>query len=261
MIIHTDQNYYVPEENQLTTDEGSYNMHGAGTKKDFWIVYKMRFAQYEEAIKNGAKFVIEGRASEDEEFSEHFGEKETFDFAVSEEQGKSIESSENFYKDSLIIDNMGTKEMIKEFTDINDTKEIDGVSITMEGLQYTEFTPNDLYEESFESFGDNEIVALTMKFQIENKSKETIDVYSLRTILDVNGGETRIQSHGMLEDINRTEVEVEPGSSSERLLVFLFDKKYFEIYENMVLEFGPLTGMEVGELFGGESVEFEIPKE
>ena len=69
--------------------------------------------------------------------------------------------------------------MLFEKVDINETKEIDGVKITLNGVQYANVTPTEAYSNSFSNFGDSGLVALTAKMTIENGSDTPFDKFLL----------------------------------------------------------------------------------
>ncbi|MFD1849583.1 DUF5068 domain-containing protein [Oceanobacillus bengalensis] len=250
--------YYIPEDMKIewenTDDIGKFE---PGFQKDIFVTFLFTNEEYEKLSTVDPKFIIEGGASENDDFSDSFGEDAIFDFVYSEEQAEQVANAPDFYQDKLTTDNIATKEIIYEKTDINETKELDGAKITLEGVQYTDITPNESSAERFSNFDGEELVALTIKINIENGSEQLIWNNSLGSILSVNDDEARYISQGMVE--NATPQDIAAGETGEKLFVFLFEKKYFDIYETFDLEVGPFMGDD-GELFKGHKVEFELPR-
>src|SRR5690625_7784288 len=97
-----------------------------------------------------AKFIIEGGASEDlEGFSDQFGDEEVFDFTYSGESASKSSDTPDFYKDKITTDNIAKKDILYEDTELDATEKIGDAEITVEGLQFTELTPNEASEEMF----------------------------------------------------------------------------------------------------------------
>ncbi|MCR6109124.1 DUF5068 domain-containing protein [Bacillus sp. A301a_S52] len=257
-VIHSDSRTYIPEEHMLEADEGT-NVYKAGTEKEFWVVSRITTDQYEEIDNNGARYVLEASAAENEDYSGPLGTEASFEFVSNPDQAQSFADTPDWYADGLTTDNLGTKELITEFPDLNITEEIEGLSLTLEGIQYVDFVPNEINEGAFVNYGDEDLVALTAKVLMENNSGETIDLNLTPFQLDVNDEEVRINSQGMVE--NQSVVELEDGQSAEKYVVFLFHKKYFDVYENMKIKAGPFRGEDVSLLFSEDILEFEIPKD
>ncbi|MFC0300892.1 DUF5068 domain-containing protein [Virgibacillus soli] len=247
---------YIPEEKKLTFDTEKTNMFLAGTEKNFFLTFVMTNEQYEKLQKNDPKFIIEAGASENEDYTNSFGSEAVFDFAISKDQAEKAASAPTFYQDKLTTDNIAKKELIFEDLEINKTEELYDYKLTVEGVQYTEITPNESSKDRFRNFGDDELVALSVKLSVDNQSDEMVYNDSYSATLFVDDGDARILSQGMLGAYD--ERKLEPGNKGEHILVYIMQKKYFDIYEKFEIEFGPFLG-EDGYVFKEKRMNFELP--
>src|SRR5690625_3624690 len=251
-------NHFVAEDKQAEWSTDKIGVYEPGDKHDFFMVASLTNEQFEKIESSDAKFIIEGGASEDlEGFSDQFGDEEVFDFTYSGESASKSSDTPDFYKDKITTDNIAKKDILYEDTELDATEKIGDAEITVEGLQFTELTPNEASEEMFSDFEDG-IVALTLQVSVDNQSDEMIYNDGFNGWMDVNNGEARYQSQGSLE--NATDREIQPGETGERQLVYVFDQKYYDIYEEFNLEIGPLFGDD-GYLFKEHEAEFSIPIE
>ncbi|MFP3472049.1 hypothetical protein R0J90_18540, partial [Micrococcus sp. SIMBA_144] len=85
----------------------------------------------------------------------------TYDLIYGKEQKAQVESESDIYPDRLTTGNMADKEMIFEKAGIDETKQIEDVDVTLNGVQYAEIKPTAGNESRFSNFGDAGIVALT----------------------------------------------------------------------------------------------------
>lgn len=251
-------NHYVAEDQQAEWSEDGNGVYEPGDKQEFLMVATLTNEQFDKIESSDAKFIIEGGASEDlDDFSDQFGDEEVFEFTYSDESASKSSDSPDFYQDKLTTENIAKKELLFEDTELEATEKIGDAEITIEGLQFTELTPNEASEEMFSDFDDG-IVALTIQVSVDNKSDEMISNDGFNSWVDVNNGEARYQSQGSLE--NSSDREIQPGEKGERQLVYVFDQKYYDIYEDFNLEMGPLFGDE-GYLFKEQEAAFELPNE
>lgn len=248
--------YYIPEDKKIkwenTDDIGKYE---AGSTVNGYLTFSMSNEEYERLQQVEPKFVIEAGASFSDDFSNSFGKDAVFDFVFSKEQGEKIANAPKFYQDKLTTENIATKELIFEDLEMNESQELDKFKLTIEGVQYTTITPNESSKERFTNFGDDELVAMTLKINMDNQSD--VMVYNgTGGILVANDNEARILSQGMVENTDKHEIK--PGETAEHYMVFLFEKKYFDIYEQFSLEIGPFLG-EDGYVFKEKEMVFELP--
>lgn len=153
---------------------------------------------------------------------------------------------------------MGGKEMIEQEDGIGESDELGDVTITLDGYQFVDFTPNQ-YEEDRFTDPDN-LVAATIKFEIDNQGDEEIGLNSLTTKLTVNDGSQYLLSEGMLVpyDIND---HIEPGEQGELLQTFLLDKEMYEkiwIDKSMEIEIGPMRNADAEDISKGHEITFDL---
>ncbi|MGD6855465.1 hypothetical protein ACQCVO_10365 [Bacillus infantis] len=148
--------------------------------------------------------------------------------------------------------------MIFEKEGIGETQKIGDVNVTLEGVQYTEITPTEANKPRFENFGDSGIVALTVKFKIDNQSSEPLSIWNIGSILSVDDDRARVLAQGMVEP--REPQTIEAGAQGEKLHVFLFRKDEFEIFKKFNLEFGPFYNEDGTKAFKGRTAEFTLPR-
>src|SRR5690625_1823451 len=251
-------NHFVAEDKNVEWGEGGTGVFEPGDKQDFFMVASLTNDQFDKIESSDAKFIIEGGVSEDlEGFSDQFGEEEVFDFTYSEESDTKSADAPEFYKDKLTTENIADKEILFEDTELDMTEKIGDAEITIEGVQFTEITPTKANKEMFSDFEDG-IVALTLQVSVDNQSDEMIYNDGFNSWINANDGEARYQSQGSLE--NDSGREIQPGETGERQLVYVFDQKYYDLYEDFDLEMGPFFGEE-GYLFKEQEAEFELPAE
>jgi hypothetical protein len=148
--------------------------------------------------------------------------------------------------------------MIFEKTDIGQKLELEGVGVTLEGVQYTEIEPTEQYKSTFRNFADDGIIALTVKLNVDNQSEETIRLDGIGSILSVDDNDVRYLYQGSLEP--DTSKKLKPSESGEKLHVFLMDKYQFDRHEKFELIFGPFSAEDGKKLFKGRDLVFKLPR-
>lgn len=154
---------------------------------------------------------------------------------------------------------MGEKKMLKEESDIGESEQLGDVTVTLEGYQITEFTPNEVEAPRFTDF-NNGIVLLTAKFDLDNQGSEPINLSSMSSKLIVNDGSQYILDQGMLLNYRYGDV-IETGDSGEYLQIYTLDKEQYEkIWKDkpIELEFGPIRGEEAKDISKGKTATFEL---
>ncbi|MCM2677098.1 DUF5068 domain-containing protein [Alkalicoccobacillus plakortidis] len=222
-----------------------------------FVILRLTDDEYEQLDSINPKLIVGGAAGPNEDFSDSYREEVAYDFILSDEQGEQSESSSSFYQDKLVTNNMADKEMIYEEEGIGQSETIDDVTVTLEGVQYTEITPTESYEQSFDDFGDKGIVALTAKLTIDNQSDEDIPLLSTGIFLDTDDGRSRYMDQGMLSPDHPKDISA--GETDEVYHVFLFRKDEFGLYETFSLEYGPFRGEDGKDLFKGHQAVFDVP--
>ena len=103
--------------------------------------------------------------SDMDDFETIIGSKGRFTIAISDEGAESVANNSQFYEDRVTFEKLGEKTLLKEKSDIGESKELGDATVTLEGYQFTEFTPNAEEAPRFSSF-TNGMILLTVKFDI-----------------------------------------------------------------------------------------------
>ncbi|UHA61187.1 DUF5068 domain-containing protein [Metabacillus litoralis] len=260
--IPSDWKAFVPEDQQIfkiKKNQDDISLFEAGEKVTGLLTFKMTNEDFEKLKSVKPKYVIEGGAAENSDFSGSIsGNSPSYDFIYNDEQAESTASQPQFFQDRLTSDNWADKKMIFEKANINDTKKIGDVNVTVEGVQYTEVIPTEANKEMFSDFGDSGVAALTVKVKIDNGSTTPVSINNLGTILNVDDNRVRVLSQGMAEP--RDPATIAAGETGEKLHVFLFRKDEFGLYKKFVMEFGPFYAENGEQAFKGRTAEFTLPR-
>ncbi|RST77354.1 DUF5068 domain-containing protein [Siminovitchia acidinfaciens] len=189
--------------------------------------------------------------------SKRLGEDAVFKLPFNDKGAEKAAASGEQYQDKMVTDNIADKEIFFEKTEINETKEIDGVKITLDGVQYANVTPTDGHAERFSNFGDSGLVAITLKTTIENGSDTPFDKYLIDRKLTIDENRGTMFNQGMLEP--NYSGTFNPEDKDELLTVFLFRKDEFDIFKKFELQVGPLKDENAKALFKEKTVTFELP--
>ena len=189
--------------------------------------------------------------------SKTFGEEAVFFLPFTDKGAEKATATADLYQDKMVTDSVADKELFFAKEDIDVTESIDDVKITLEGVQYANITPTAGHADRFSNFGEGPLVALTLKFNVENGSDKLVSKTSTGIKLNLDQNRGTMLSNGMLEPTVRGEIE--PGESHEVLSVFLFREDEFNLYKELEIEFGPLTDEKVQKLFKEKFVTFDIP--
>jgi len=159
------------------------------------------------------------------------------------------------------MDNMGEKKMLKEKSGINDSKKIGDVNATLEGYQFTAFTPNEVEAPRFSNF-TNGVTLLTVKFKLDNKAASEIGLSSMSSKLTVNDGAQYLLSEGMLLNYSYNDV-IKAGEAGELMQVFVLDQEQYEKIwkdKSFEIELGPIRDQGAKDTSKGHKVTFTLPK-
>lgn len=169
-----------------------------------------------------AAYKQDGFKSED-----RIGEDEKVKLAISKDGEKTLTEKNSFYQDKVSTDNWGEKKLLKEKKDINETTNFKGIDFTLNGYQFTEFTPNAEEARSFKDF-ENGMVLLTVDLSVTNKGETGIDLQISSSFLSVNNGSQRIMNQGSLIN-NLTKNILAVGEKEEHWLqVYILDQEQYE---------------------------------
>lgn len=250
---------FVRDVRPVSKKETETSKYAAGEKVTGLMSFTLTNEEFETLKTVAPKYIIEGGVAADNTYAGSFKGDATFDFTYSEEQAADVASAPKFYPDRLTNDNWVEKKMIFEKNGINETKQIDKVNITLEGVQYTDIIPTEANKERFRNFGDDvELAALTAKFKVENKTDAPINIRNVSNVLTIDDNRARYLSTGMA-DAQSTD-EIAPGDSGEKYLVYIFRKDEFGLYKKFDLEFGPFIGQDGHDLFKGNTATFTLPR-
>lgn len=247
---------HLVDRDQWLKDNSKENVSQFSKGKTFtgMNAHAMTKAQFEKlsspTLKMDALFL-------NDDVSQKLGEDAVFKLPFNDEGVEKSATSSQLYQDKMVTDNIADKEVFFEKTDINETKEIDGVKITLNGVQYANVTPTAAYQNSFSDFGDSGIVALTVKMTIENGSDTPFDKFLLDRKLTIDENRGTMFNQGMLEP--NYSGTFNPGDKDEILTVFLFRKDEFDIFKKFALQVGPLKDSNAKELFKEKTVTFDLP--
>lgn len=253
---------FIREEDRLLSKAGKTGRMNevakfeAGEKVTGFMTFILTEERYKALASVQPKFIIKGNAADDNEGKGGFKGDATFDFIYSDDQKKKLAEQPDFYEDEIVTDYVADKEMIFEKTDIGETEKLRGVNVTLEGVQYTEITPTESTKGKFRNFGDSGIVAITVKFTLDNQSKESISAVDSPSKITLDDYRGWIHS-GSFEP--REPDEIKPGEKGEKLAVFLMRKDEFGIIKKFELEFGPIKNMNFKDVSKGHTVKFTLP--
>lgn len=193
------------------------------------------------------------------DFGSPIGKDGQFTLSLNEAGAEKVKSNAAFYQDKVTIDDMGEKKMLKEKSGIGKSENLGDVTVTLDGYQFTEFTPNEVEAPRFENFKTG-IVLLTVKFNLDNKGSDSIGLSSTYSKLTVNDGTQYMLDEGMLLDYSYNDV-IASGESGELLQIYVLDKEqYDKIWKNksFEVEIGPIKDQEAKDISKGKTAIFEL---
>ncbi|MEB2282715.1 DUF5068 domain-containing protein [Lysinibacillus xylanilyticus] len=261
---YTNDKYLIPEEDQLPTKLGYKTDYllKAGEEVTGYIAYPFGETDLAKINELGTVTVMVSKPfTEKGNYGSTFGSDGRFNVALTTNGSKKVASNSSFYQDKVTMDNMGEKTMLKEKSDINESKKIGDVNAILEGYQFTKFTPNEVEAPRFSNF-TNGVTLLTVKFKLENKAKSEIGLSSMSSKLTVNDGKQYSLSEGMLVNYNYNEV-IKAGENGELLQVFVLDQEQYEkIWKDKAfeIELGPIRNKGAEDTSKGKKETFILPK-
>ncbi len=193
------------------------------------------------------------------EFSSPIGKDGQFTLSLNKSGAEKVEANKAFYNDKVTSANMGQKKMLKEEQDIGKSEKLGEVTVTLDGYQFTEFTPNEVEAPRFADF-TNGMVLLTVKFNLDNKGSDSIGMSSMSSKLTVNDGSQYMLGEGMLLDYGYDDL-IEAGKSGELLQIYVLDKEQFEKIwkeKSFEVEIGPIRNNEAKDISKGKKAVFEL---
>nr|WP_245975381.1 DUF5068 domain-containing protein [Oceanobacillus chungangensis] len=193
------------------------------------------------------------------DFGSSIGKKGKFTLSLNEDGAEKVAADAAFYQDRVTSENMGEKKMLEEAEGLSKSEAIGDVNVTLDGYQFTEFTPNEVEAPRFENF-TNGIVLLTAKFNLDNKGSEAIGLTLTPSKLTVNDGAQYMLQEGMLLDYSYDDL-IEAGESGELLQIYALDKEqYDKIWKDKAfeIEIGPFKNQDAEDISKGKTTNFEL---
>ncbi|PAD38487.1 DUF5068 domain-containing protein [Terribacillus sp. 7520-G] len=252
----------IPEEGQLPTKLSPDNKYElkAGETITGTYAYPMGETHLKTAMESGSVTVeVPAPTTDPDDLSIALGTKGQFTIDLSEEGAEKTEANAAFYQDLASVDNMGEKNMIEEKEGIGQSQELGDATVTLDGYQFAEFTPNEYEAPRFENF-KNGVVLLTVKFNVDNKGSDNIGLDNMGSNLYVNDGSQYQMSERMLSPYEYQE-SIAAGESGELLQVFVLDKEQYEkIWKDKAfeIELGPLYDENAEDISKGKKAEFKL---
>lgn len=252
----------LPEDEQIPTKLSPKDDYliKAGESISGYYTYPFGEDQLKDVLDEGTVAVeVPAPHSEKGEVNSTFGKEGKFTLSLNEDGAKKAESDKAFYEDKVTSYNMGEKEMLEEKDGIDKSEELGDITVTLDGYQFTEFTPNKEEAPRFESF-KNGMVVLTVKFNIDNENSSEIGNNSVTSKLTVNDGSQYMLNEGMLLDYRNDDV-IESGDSGDLLQVYLLDKEQCEKIwkdKSFEIEIGPMKNAEAKDISKGKKATFTL---
>ncbi|MFJ6413479.1 DUF5068 domain-containing protein [Terribacillus saccharophilus] len=252
----------IPEDGQLATKlspDNNYELK-AGETITGTYAYPMGETELKAAMESGSATVeVPAPTTNPDDLSTALGTKGQFTINLSEEGAKQTEANAAFYQDAISVDNMGEKTMIEEKEGIGQSQELGDSTITLDGFQFADFTPNEYEAPRFENF-QNGVVLLTVKFNVDNKGSDNIGLDNIASNLYVNDGSQYQMSERMLSPYEYQQ-SIAAGESGELLQVYVLDKEqYDKIWKDKAfdIELGPLYDENSEDISKGKKAEFKL---
>ena len=162
-----------------------------------------------------------------------------------------------YYDNQNIIDSNGEMKIVFNNEQIDETKALGDVNVTLKGYQITEFTPGSKGKDRL-SEGENTIRFLIADFALENNSVELI---SKINVTELMAGEEAPLPFDF--NFSTEEMEIPAGNSGEVYAVYILDGPYYQKWRDQQVEIrygelvNPMTGR-TGHL-SNDTVSFTLP--
>ena len=261
---YTNYKELIPDEDQLPTKlsyETDYLLK-KGEEVTGYIAYPFGATDLAKINELGTVAVmVPLPLTEKEKYDSTIGSEGRFNLALHAAGSEKVSSNASFYQDKATMENMGEKKMLKEKSDINESKKIGDVNATLEGYQFTAFTPNEVEAPRFSNF-TNGVTLLTVKFKLDNKAASEIGLSAMSSKLTVNDGSQYLLSEGMLLNYSYNDI-IKAGEAGELLQVYVLDQEQYEkIWKDKAfeLELGPIRDKGAKDTSKGHTVTFTLPK-
>ncbi|WP_026590630.1 DUF5068 domain-containing protein [Bacillus sp. UNC437CL72CviS29] len=254
----------IPTEEQLTEKLSPKNNYlvEAGKSVSGYVAYPFSKDDLTKilGLSTVSVMVPEAQANKGK-FDAPIGSPGKFALSLNQQGSEKTAADKAFYQDKVTVNNMGEKTMLSEKSNINKSEQLGNTNVTLEGYQFTKFTPNSVEAPRFKNF-KNGIVLMTAKFKLDNKEPEDIGLSSLSSTLRVNDGAQYTLSEGMLLNYKYNDL-IKAGTSGELLQVFTLDQEQYEKIwkdKSFEIELGPMRNKDAKDISKGKQVKFTLPK-
>ncbi|WP_336992497.1 DUF5068 domain-containing protein [Bacillus toyonensis] len=254
----------IPKEEQLATNLSPSNNYlvKAGESISGYIAYPFGKNDLTKILELSTVSVQVPEAQANKgKYDAPIGSAGTFALSLNKQGDQKVSNDTAFYQDKATAQNMGEKTMLSDKANINKSEQLGATNVTLDGYQFTKFTPNSVEAPRFESF-KNGIVLLTVKFKLDNKESEDISLSPISSTLRMNDGKQYTLNEGMLLNY-KYEDSIKTGTSGELLQVFILDQEqYGKIWKNksFEIELGPMRNKDAKDISKGHKVKFTLPK-
>ncbi|WP_257000858.1 DUF5068 domain-containing protein [Terribacillus saccharophilus] len=261
-VYNSDYGEIVPEDQQLFNKlhpDDKYAL-GAGESVTGYIAYPFGTSELETVMTEGSALIeVPAAQAKPDDFGNAIGQPGKFTINFDEAGAEQTKANAEFYQDAISVDNMGEKTMIEEKEGIGQSKDLGDSTITLDGYQFTDFTPNEYEAPRFENF-QNGVVLLTVKFNVDNKGPDNIGLDNIASNLYVNDSSQYQMSERMLSPYEYQQ-SIAAGDSGELLQVYVLDKEqYDKIWKDKAfdIELGPLYDENSEDISKGKKAEFKL---
>lgn len=165
---------------------------------------------------------------EDALVSEAYLPVEKWGLSISQANATNQAVQASFYPDAITQNHLGQKTMLQEANNLMKSEDENGVRVTLNGYQWTEFVPNTDQADRFRDF-KNGVVTLTVELTVTNQSNRTIQLDSTSGVLEF-ADTYRMMNEGLLEA--NEEKQLTSGQEGKVYLVFAISKDDYTLYEN-----------------------------
>ncbi|PGM79915.1 DUF5068 domain-containing protein [Bacillus cereus] len=254
----------IPKEEQLSTKLSPSNNYlvKAGESISGYIAYPFGKDDLTKILELSTVSVQVPEAQANKgKYDAPIGSAGTFALSLNKQGDQKVSNDTAFYQDKATAQNMGEKTMLSDKANINKSEQLGSTNVTLDGYQFTKFTPNSVEAPRFENF-KNGIVLLTVKFKLDNKETEDISPSPISSKLSVNDGAQYMLNEGMLLNYKYND-SIKAGTSGELLQVFILDgEQYEKIWKNknFEIELGPMRNKDAKDISKGHKVKFTLPK-
>lgn len=224
-----------------------------GETKTGFIQYELSTSEYRDLVNEKSKLIVSS-AAKDSMLREHLGEKRIVDFPVSGNSSDKQKDDKKFYQDQIGTKNIAKKTLIELRDEVNEKRTENKIDLTLNGIQYTKLEPTENFKRSFTGFGNEEIIAVTIKMKVNNGQSEVLPLNQFSAFLD-----TRKMHYLNQSSLENDSGEVKPGQSGEKYLVFLMKKSEFENNKKFNLRIRHIEGNN-GDALKNKEVSFYIER-